>query len=227
MQSCPAAVERQRCQLVGRRGNEERSQCSRLHAQNAALFGIGLYDQRHFQWDTERVQHVLSRDGIVLSSNRCQKSVWFAMRLDRGKAGAGALLLLLSISASAEMYVWYDKYNMKHISTHPASCVDGRGNLRCEPGEHRPERRARHDPRPQAPDHRPADRAVAVMGYGRGEGGEDHGRERAADREVHAELGREACRRRLYCLHDEVTIFIGRVTNRSAGQTSRRSPHPV
>ena len=31
-------------------------------------------------------------------------------------------------------------------------------------GEHRSERRARHDPRRQAPDHRPADRAVAVMG---------------------------------------------------------------
>ena len=30
-------------------------------------------------------------------------------------------------------------------------------------GEHRPERRARHDPRPQAPDHRPADRALPVI----------------------------------------------------------------
>ena len=63
---------------------------------------------------------------------------------------------------------------------------------RCMFGKHRPERRARHDPRRQVPDHRPADRAVAVTDHGRGDGGEDHGRERAADREVHAQLGREA-----------------------------------
>jgi len=55
-------------------------------------------------------------------------------------------------------------------------------------GEHRPERRARHDPGPQAPDHGPADRAVAVMGHGRGDGVKIT----VVDREVHALLGREA-----------------------------------